>query len=202
MQSSLFVISSCATFPATQRQSDQEMRRFLAMVSNKRFVSAIIGLVMIALPATALANDHHWNHHWDHHWANYSHPNYASPRMSYARPSYAVPPTAYARGYNYPGMVAPVNPYATAVTPYATRPYANATSPYANALNPYATAVSPYATAGTGNLSYLMQKRQEAYNAIAAANRSGNTGGAHHMWQLYNNYNKRIAAQGGGAMVY
>jgi hypothetical protein len=143
--------------------------------------------MMIALPATALANDHHWNHHWNHNWAHYSHPNYAYPRMGYARPSYAVPPMAYANGYNYPGMVAPVNPYATAVTPYA--------------MSPYATGVSPYAASGT-NLNYLMTKRQEAYNAIAAANRSGNTGGAHRMWQLYNSYNRRIAAQGGGAMVY
>jgi hypothetical protein len=181
---------------ASIRLGDEEV---LAMISNKRFVSAIVGLVMIALPATALANDHHWNHHWNHNWAHYSHPNYAYPRMGYARPSYAVPPMAYARGYNYPGMVAPVNPYATAVTPYATNPYATAVTPYAT--SPYATAVNPYATSGT-NLNYLMQKRQEAYSAIAAANRSGNTGGAHRMWQLYNNYNRRIAAQGGGAMVY
>lgn len=170
------------------------------MLSNKRFVSAIIGLVMIALPATALANDHHWNHHWNHNWAHYSHPNYAFPRMGYARPSYVAPPTAYARGYNYPGMVSPVNPYATAVTPYAANPYATAVTPYA--MSPYASAVSPYAASGTGNVSYLMQKRQEAYNAIAAANRSGNTGGAHRMWKLYNSYNRRIASQGGGAMVY
>jgi hypothetical protein len=169
---------------ASIRSGDEEV---LDMISNKRFVSAIIGLAMIALPATALANDHHWNHHWNHNWAHYSHPNYAYPRMGYARPSYAVPPMAYARGYNYPGMVSPVNPYPTAVTPYA--------------MNPYANAVSPYATSGT-NLNYLMQKRQEAYSAIAAANRSGNVGGAHRMWKLYNNYNRRIAAQGGGAMAY
>jgi len=134
------------------------------MFSNKRYLSAIVGLILMALPASALAADHHWDH-WSHHWQRFHHPAYATPPIAYGNPPvrYATPPLAYA-------------------TPYA---------------GSYA---SPYAA--SNNLSYLMAKRQQAYDAIIAANRTGNKAGAHRMWELYNGYNQRIASLGGSALPY
>jgi hypothetical protein len=151
------------------------------MLGIKRYVAATVGLILMALPATALAADHNWDHHWvrDHNGFVVTRPGFVG-RTPYVAPGYAYSGTPYvAPRYAYQG------------TPYA--------APYAYGATPY---VAPYASAPTGNLSYLMQKRQEALSAIDAANRSGNTARAHNMWEVYNTYNQRIAAAGGGALRY
>jgi hypothetical protein len=152
------------------------------MLGIKRYVAATVGLILMALPATALAADHHWDHHWvrDHHGFVVTRPGFVGP-TPYVAPRYAYTGTPYvAPRYAYSGV------------PYVAPGYAYQGTPYA----------TPYASASTGNLSYLMEKRQEALNAIVAANRSGNTAGAHRMWEVYNSYNQRIAAAGGGALRY
>jgi len=143
------------------------------MFSNKRFLSAVAGVILMALPASALAADHHWDHWNHHHWVRSHNPGYVTPRP----PIYATPPIVYGNP--------PVR--------YATPPLAYAT-PYAGSY------ASPYAA--SNNLSYLTAKRQQAYNAIIAANRTGNKAGAHRMWELYNGYNQRIASLGGSALPY
>jgi hypothetical protein len=156
------------------QQSSDWMRRSSIMFSNKRFVSAIVGVILMALPASALAADHHWDHwgHWNHQGHSFHHPAYATPPIAYGYPParYPAPQPGYAA------------PYAYQTTPYVA-PY---TSPYA----------------GANNLGNLMAKRQQAYDGILAANRTGNKGGAHRMWELYNGYNQRIAAQGGSTLPY
>lgn len=146
------------------------------MFSNRRFLSAIAGVILMALPASALAADHHWGH-WDHHhWVRSHHPAYVTPPIAYGNPAvrYPAPQLGYAAPYAYPQ------------TPYV--------APY---VGSYA---SPYAA--SNNLSNLMAKRQQAYDAIIAANRSGNKAGAHRMWEVYNSYNQRIASLGGSALPY
>jgi hypothetical protein len=169
-------------------------RRSSVMLGIKRYVAATVGLILMALPATALAADHHWDHHWvrDHHGFVVTRPGFVG-RTPYVAPRYAYSGTPYvAPRYAYSGVPYAAPGYAYQGTPYVAPGYAYQGTPY----------VTPYASASTGNLSYLMEKRQEAMNAIAAANRSGNTAGAHRMWEVYNSYNQRIAAAGGGALRY
>jgi hypothetical protein len=170
------------------------------MFGIKRYVGATVGLALMALPATALASDHHWNHHWDHHWAR-AHRGYVTPPVNYPfTRNYVVPRPGILGPYAYSGTPYVAPRYASQGNPYV-GPYASTTpfvGPFAS-TTPY---VGPYAGAGAGNLSYMMQKRQQALNAIAAANRSGNRAGAHRMWEVYNSYNQRIAAAGGGALRY
>lgn len=137
------------------------------MFSNKRFLSAIAGAILMALPASALAADHHWDNRDHHPWVLSHNPGYATPPIIVRNPPirYRAPRLGYAN----PG--------------YPPVPY-----------------VAPYAN--SDNLGFLMEKRQQAYDAILAANRSGNTAGAHQMWEVYNNYNQRIASLGGGTLRY